>query len=210
MLKVGLTGGIGCGKTTVSNLFAEMGVPILDADQTARELTEKGQPALDRIREAFGQQVFNPDGSLNRLQLKKLIFSDDRKKRQLEAILHPMILAALAAKAERLDVPYCILSIPLLFESKLEPLVDRILVVDCPLELQIERISRRDKLDFKVIRSIIGSQVSRDYRRKHADDLLDNSQADNPLAEQVKKLHNLYISLSPCQHKLTCDQQNHL
>ncbi|MBL1262843.1 dephospho-CoA kinase [Candidatus Methylomicrobium oryzae] len=210
MLKVGLTGGIGCGKTTVSNLFAERGVPILDADQAARELTEKGQPALDRIREAFGMQVFNPDGSLNRLQLKKLIFADAGKKQQLEAILHPMILAALAAKAERLDVPYCILSIPLLFESKLEPFVDRILVVDCPLELQIERVSRRDKLDLKVIRAIIDSQVSRDYRRKHADDLLDNSQADNPLAEQVKKLHNLYLSLSPCQHKLTCDQQNHL
>jgi dephospho-CoA kinase len=210
MLKVGLTGGIGCGKTTVSNLFAELGVPVLDADQVARELTEKGQPALEPIREAFGVQVFNPDGSLNRLQLKKLIFADARKKQRLEAILHPMILAALAAKAERLDVPYCILSVPLLFESKLELLVDRILVVDCPLELQIERVSRRDKLDLKIIHSIIDSQVPRDYRRKHADDLLDNSQADNPLAEQVKKLHNLYLSLSPCQHKLTCDQQNHL
>jgi dephospho-CoA kinase len=197
MLKVGLTGGIGCGKTTVSNLFAGFGVPVLDADQAARELTDKGQPALAQIREAFGDSIMNSDGSLNRSQLKKLIFSDAQKKRKLEAILHPLILAALTARIEQLDAPYCILSIPLLFETKLEPIVDRILVVDCPVELQIERVSKRDKLDIKVIQAIIDSQISRDYRRKHADDLLDTSQTDNPLAEQVKKLHNLYLSLSP-------------
>jgi dephospho-CoA kinase len=197
MLKVGLTGGIGCGKTTVSNLFAGFGVPVLDADQTARELTDKGQPALAQIREAFGDSIMNSDGSLDRSQLKKLIFSDAQKKRKLEAILHPLILAALTARIEQLDAPYCILSIPLLFETKLEPIVDRILVVDCPVELQIERVSKRDKLDIKVIQAIIDSQISRDYRRKHADDLLDTSQTDNPLAEQVKKLHNLYLSLSP-------------
>ncbi|MGJ0483464.1 MAG: dephospho-CoA kinase [Methylomicrobium sp.] len=210
MLKVGLTGGIGCGKSTVSDLFAGLGVPVLDADQVARELTEKHQPALEQIRKAFGEQVLNPDGSLNRLQLKKLIFADAQQKQKLEAILHPLILADLTAKIGQLDAPYCILSIPLLFEAKLEPIIDRILVVDCPVELQIERVSKRDKLDSKIIRSIIDSQVSREYRRKYADDLLDNSQTDNPLAEQVKKLHNLYLSLSPCQHRLTCDQQNHL
>jgi dephospho-CoA kinase len=197
MLKVGLTGGIGCGKTTVSDLFAGLGAPVLDADQVARELTEKGQPGLAQIREAFGESILNEDGSLNRLQLKKLIFADAERKRKLEAILHPLIFDALTAKIGRLKAPYCILSIPLLFETKMEPAVDRILVVDCPVELQIERVSKRDKLDIETIRAIIGSQVSRDYRRKHADDLLDTSQTDNPLAEQVKKLHNLYLSLSP-------------
>lgn len=197
MLKVGLTGGIGCGKTTVSDLFAGLGVPVLDADQVARELTEKGQPGLAPIREAFGESILNKDGSLNRLQLKKLIFADAERKRKLETILHPLIFDALTARIGRLKAPYCILSIPLLFETKMEPIVDRILVVDCPVELQIERVSKRDKLDTEIIRAIIGSQVSRDYRRMHADDLLDTSQADNPLAEQVKKLHNLYLSLSP-------------
>jgi dephospho-CoA kinase len=197
MLKVGLTGGIGCGKTTVSDLFAGLGVPVLDADQVARELTDKGQPALTQIREEFGGKILNSDGSLNRLQLKKLIFADAKQKQKLEAILHPLIFAALNAKIEQLNAPYCILSIPLLFETKMEPTVDRILVVDCPVELQIERVSKRDKLDIKVIQAIIDSQISRDYRRKHADDLLDTSQTDNPLAEQVKKLHNLYLSLSP-------------
>jgi dephospho-CoA kinase len=197
MLKVGLTGGIGCGKTTVSDLFGGLGVPVLDADQVARELTDKGQPALARIREEFGEQILNSDGSLNRLQLKKLIFADAKQKQKLEAILHPLIIAALNAKIEQLNGPYCILSIPLLFETKMETAVDRILVVDCPVELQIERVSKRDKLDINIIQAIIASQISRDYRRKHADDLLDTSQTDNPLAEQVKKLHNLYLSLSP-------------
>jgi dephospho-CoA kinase len=210
MLKVGLTGGIGCGKTTVSNLFAGLGVPVLDADQIARELTEKGQPALEQIREAFGEQILNQDGSLNRVQLKRTIFADTQQKQKLEAILHPLIFAALTARINQLNAPYCILSIPLLFETKLEPIVDRVLVVDCPVEQQIDRVSKRDKLDIKVIQAIIHSQISRDYRLKHADDLLDNSQADNTLAEQVKKLHNLYLSLSPCQHRLTCDHQNHL
>lgn len=197
MLKVGLTGGIGCGKTTVSDLFGGLGVPVLDADQVAHELTDKGQPALARIREEFGEQILNSDGLLNRLQLKKLIFADAEQKQKLEAILHPLIIAALNAKIEQLNGPYCILSIPLLFETKMETAVDRILVVDCPVELQIERVSKRDKLDINIIQAIIASQISRDYRRKHADDLLDTSQTDNPLAEQVKKLHNLYLSLSP-------------
>ncbi|MEC4748689.1 dephospho-CoA kinase [Methylomicrobium sp. Wu6] len=210
MLKVGLTGGIGCGKTTIANLFAGMGVPILDADQVGRELTEKGQPALDRIREEFGPQVLNSDGSLDRCRLKQIIFADATQKLKLEAILHPLIFAALIAKTGQLDSPYCIISIPLLFETKMESIVDRILVVDCPLELQIDRVKKRDKLTIEIVKSIIGSQVTRDYRRSHADDLLNNAQADNTLAEQVKKLHNLYIYLSACQHQLTCDQQNHL
>jgi len=210
MLRVGLTGGIGCGKTTVSNLFAGFGVPILDADQVARELTEKGQPALDRIREAFGGQILNADGSLNRLQLKRIIFADAEQKRKLEAMLHPLIWAALNAKSAQLAAPYCILSIPLLFETKMEAIVDRILVVDCPVELQIERVSQRDRLAIETIRAIIDSQVHRDYRLAHADDLLDNSQTDNTLAEQVKKLHNLYLSISACQTRLTCDQHHHL
>jgi len=199
MLKVGLTGGIGCGKTTVANLFAAFGVPIFDADQVARDLTATGQPALDRIRVHFGAQVLNADGSLNRLRLKQIAFADAGQKIKLEAILHPLIFEALLAKTEQVKAPYCLLSIPLLFETNRENFVDRILVVDCPVDLQIERVMQRDRLAVETIKAIIDSQVPRDYRRAHADDLLDNSEADNTLAEHVKKLHNLYISLSACQ-----------
>ncbi len=200
MLKVGLTGGIGCGKTTIANLFAEFGVPILDADQVARELTEKGRPALDQIREAFGPQSLNAEGSLDRSRLKQIIFADAQQKRKLEAILHPLIFAAITAKTRQLGSPYCIISIPLLFETKMESIVDRVLVVDCPVELQLERVRQRDKLSTEIIQAIIDSQVPRDYRRMHADDLLDNALGDDTLAEQVKKLHNYYIYLSACQH----------
>ena len=210
MLKVGLTGGIGCGKTTIANLFAGLGVPIIDADQIARELTGKGDPALKRISDEFGSRVLNADGSLDRLQLKKIIFDDPIKKARLEAILHPLIFKAIDTKVAQLDTPYCILSIPLLFETKMEAFVDRILVVDCPVEAQIKRVSKRDKLDPILIKAIIRSQVTRAYRRAHADDLLDNTQAENELAEQVKKLHNLYLSLSDCQNRLACDQKNHI
>ncbi|MGR8951044.1 MAG: dephospho-CoA kinase [Gammaproteobacteria bacterium] len=199
MFKVGLTGGIGCGKTTMANLFAGLGVPVLDADQIACQLTAKGEPALDQIHQHFGERVLNPDGSLNRLQLKKIIFADAEQKVKLEAILHPLIFKAIDSQVGQLRSPYCILSIPLLFETKMEPIVDRVLVVDCPVELQIERVSKRDGLEIETIRSIIDSQVSRAYRRAHADDLLDNAQPYNTLAEQVKKLHNLYLSLSTCQ-----------
>lgn len=210
MLKVGLTGGIGCGKTTVANVFAELGAPVLDADQLARALTETGRPALALIRAEFGADVLRVDGSLDRARLKHIIFADAERKLKLEAILHPLVYTALQAEIARLRAPYCIVSIPLLFETRMEGFVDRILVVDCPVELQIERVRRRDELDEPFIRSIIASQATRDYRRAHADDLLDNTQIGGALAEHVKKLHNSYISLSSCRHSSYCDQQNHL
>ncbi|HSN24525.1 MAG TPA: dephospho-CoA kinase [Methylomicrobium sp.] len=210
MFKVGLTGGIGCGKTTIANLFAGLGVPILDADKIARELTMKGEPAFQRIHEEFGDQILNPDGSLDRLRLKNLIFDEFNQKVRLEAILHPLIFSTINSKLSQLHAPYCILCIPLLFETKMEVIVDRILVVDCPVELQVERVKKRDNLDIEVIQAIINSQATRTYRRANADDLLVNDEIDIALAEQVKKLHNLYLFLSTCQYRLTCDQQNHL
>lgn len=199
MLKVGLTGGIGCGKSTVAEIFADLNIPVLDADQIAHSLVEKGQPALARIQQEFGASVLNPDGSLNRRHLREMVFSDLKQKQKLESILHPLIYKTLQAELETLAAPYCIISIPLLFETDMTHLVDRILVIDCPVETQIERVKIRDNLTIERIQSIIDNQVSRAYRIAKADDLIDNSTTDYRLAEQVKKLHNLYLSLSACR-----------
>lgn len=199
MLKVGLTGGIGCGKSTVAKIFAGLNVPMLDADEIARRLVEKGQPALAQIQQEFGNAILNPDGSLNRKTLRERIFSSPQQKQKLESILHPLIYKTLQAELEQLTAPYCIISIPLLFETDMTHFVDRILVIDCPVETQLERVKVRDGLTDERIQSIIDSQVSRTFRKAKADDLIDNSATDYRLAEQVKKLHNLYLSISACR-----------
>jgi dephospho-CoA kinase len=195
VFKVGLTGGIGCGKTTVSRLFAELDVPVIDADSIAHQLVEPEQPALIKLGEVFGNHIINSDGSLHRAQLREIVFSDSSQKQQLEAILHPLVFAEIQTITATLSYPYCIISIPLLFETQRTQFVDRILVIDCPEKIQIERVKRRDGLDEAQIQSIINTQVSREFRLTHADDVIDNTQTTgNELAEQVKKLHNQYLS----------------
>lgn len=210
MLKVGLTGGIGCGKSTVAQYFAALAVPIIDADHIAHQLVETGQPALKTIQQTFGNKVINPDGSLNRAELRECIFFDPEKKHRLEAIMHPLIYDTITVAIEKLSAPYCIICIPLLFETNHSDFVDRILVIDCPIETQIKRVRQRDQLAIKVIQAIIDSQVSRAFRTAHADDVIDNSDAEDRLAEQVKKLHNSYLSLSACRDKRVCEQHHHL
>ena len=205
MLKIGLTGGIGCGKTTASKLFEQLNIPVIDADTIAHQLVEVGQPALSEIVLAFGSDILNIDGSLNRKKLSQLIFSDSLQKQKLEAILHPKIYQAIQAAVKALDSPYCIISIPLLFETNMIALVNRILVIDCPVESQIERVQKRDGLPLAQIQAIIDSQVSRTYRRTHAQDLIDTSIANDKLAETVKRLHNSYLSLSTSQDKTVCE-----
>ena len=205
MLKVGLTGGIGCGKSTVARFFESLKTPVIDADEIAHQLVAIGQPALAQIEGQFGSDVINPDGSLNRKILRELIFSDPKQKQKLEAILHPLVYQTIESELEYLNTPYCIICIPLLFETNMTHFVDRILVVDCPVETQIKRVLRRDNMTMKRTQSIIDSQVSRAFRKMHADDLIDNTKTDDRLAEEVKKLHNLYLSLSTCQEKLVCE-----
>ena len=205
MLKIGLTGGIGCGKSTVARVFEQLKTPVIDADEIAHQLVAIGQPALARIQQEFGTDVLNPDGSLNRNKLRELIFSDPKQKQKLESILHPLVYKSIQAELNRLNTPYCIICIPLLFETNMTHLVDRILVVDCSVETQIERIRKRDNITIERIQSIIDSQVSRAFRKAQANDLIDNSKTDDRLAEEVKKLHNLYLSLSTCQDKLVCE-----
>ena len=196
MLKIGLTGGIGSGKTTVSQLFAELGTPVIDADVIAHQLVEKDQPALNQLVSHFGQVILNSDKTLNRPYLSDLVFNDRQKKQKLEAILHPLVYETITSTVEKLKSDYCIICVPLLIETNMTSAVDRVLAVDCPIEVQIERVRNRDQLSLEKINTIIASQVSRTARITLADDLIDNSKSDSGLAEQVKKLHNLYLSLS--------------
>ncbi len=205
MLKIGLTGGIGCGKSTVANIFKHLKVPVIDADDIAHQLVAVGQPALARIELEYGPDILNKDGSLNRTRLRELVFSDAQQKQKLEAILHPLVYQAIQTELKQLNAPYCIICIPLLFETQMTHLVDRTLVVDCPVETQIERLQKRDNMTIASIQAIIDSQVNRAFRKAHADDLIDNSKTDDRLAEAVKKLHNFYLSLSTCQENFVCE-----
>jgi len=196
MLKIGLTGGIGSGKSTIANLFnRQHAIPIIDADIIAHQLVRPGQPALLAIQKQFGYSIINPDQSLNRSKLKHIIFSDKSKKAQLESILHPLIFQQMQQEFEQQTTPYSILSIPLLIETQRTDFVDRILLIDCNLETQIRRVQNRDKLSREQILSIIDSQASAQQRRSFADDIIDNSNSPDRLAEQIKKLHNKYLKL---------------
>lgn len=196
MLKVGLTGGIGCGKSTVTALFKQLNVPVIDADEIAHQVVAVGQPALLLIQQAFGSDSLNADGSLNRDFIRELVFTDPEQKKKLEAIIHPLVYQSIQADMAMLTAPYCILSIPLLFEVNRTDFVDRVLVIDCPIATQIERVQKRDNLSPERVQSIIDSQVSRAFRLAHAEDIIDNTQSNAELAQQVEKLHNLYLSLS--------------
>ncbi|WP_445371836.1 dephospho-CoA kinase [Methylomonas sp. HW2-6] len=196
MLKIGLTGGIGCGKTTVCRLFADLGVPVVDADLIARRLVEPGEPALQAIVQTFGADMLKTDGSLDRPKLREAIFTDPEQKRRLDAIMHPRVYARIAADVAALQADYCLIAVPLLLESKNPYVVDRILVVDCPQPLQIERVVTRDKLSAEQAQAIVASQMSRPERLARADDVIDNSAGPELLAEQVKSLHNSYIFLA--------------
>ena len=194
MLKIGLTGGIGCGKSTVTKLFNSLyNIPIIDADIIARQLVEPGQKAFSLIQQTFGGSIISREGLLDRKKLKEIIFSNSDKKQQLEKILHPLIYQRMQSEFDQQTTAYSILCIPLLMETKMTGFVDRILVIDCPVEIQLERVRNRDQLSTQQIMSIIASQVSREYRLSHSNDIIDNSNSNNPLAEQVKKLHNQYI-----------------
>lgn len=210
MLKVGLTGGIGCGKTTVSTLFSGLGVTIIDADDISRQLTTSNSVALQQIKNAFGESVILDNGELNRAMLKTLIFENSTAKQQLEAILHPLVFQEINRQVLQLSAAYCIISIPLLFETASQTLVDRILVIDCDKQTQIERVQKRDNLSLERIEQIIANQVSAAFRTANADDVLHNTKNTTALAKDVKKLHNFYLSLSQNYPTHTCDFSNYL
>ncbi|MBO8416800.1 MAG: dephospho-CoA kinase [Proteobacteria bacterium] len=194
--KVGLTGGIACGKTSACKVFAELQIPIVDADVISRELTSPGSPLLDTIAAEFGSEVIAADGSFNRKAMRNLAFSDSSALMRLNAIMHPAIHAELKRQALKKEpsAPYVVLAIPLLFEHHLEKLTDRILVLDCSEDLQLARIMQRDGSSEQVARSIMSNQVSRLYRRQHADDLIDTQSGSlEYLQQEIGKLHQIYL-----------------
>lgn len=195
MRVVGLTGGIGSGKSTVSQLFAELGVPISDADLAARAVVEPGQPALKAIAEHFGAQFIRADGSLNRPRMRQAVFSDTEKKAWLEALLHPLIMETLKRELSQARGHYAILSSPLLFETKQNILTQRNVVVDTTQEQQIARSTMRDNNDAEQIRAIIRTQLSRDKRLALADDIVDNTGDLEETKRQVLELHHKYLRL---------------
>jgi len=196
MLIVGLTGGIGSGKTTVSNLFAASHVPIIDTDIISRHIVGPHQPALLTIRREFGDSVFEDDGRLDRKTLQKIIFSEPDKRKKLEKILHPLIKNEVTQKIQLLEskpnIPYCIVVVPLLIESGWIDLFDRILVVDVDEETQIERAGQRDNLTPNQLTAIIDSQTKRHNRLEVADDVIDNSGNLTTLNNKVTKCHLEY------------------
>jgi dephospho-CoA kinase len=195
MVRIGLTGGIGSGKSTVARLFAARGVPVIDADNIAHELTRPGGPAEREIIAAFGNEIA-PGGHIDRKALAARVFSSTAERRRLEAILHPRIRHAMEQAMLRLDTQYCLCVIPLLIEADQHDLVDRILVVDADENARIERIRARDGRNEREIRAILASQVSRAQRLAAADDVIVNNGDLSALEDQVNSLHRHYLGLS--------------
>ena len=194
---IGLTGGIGSGKSTVAELFAARGATIVDTDAIARSLTAPQGPAMPAIVAAFGPGFADASGALDHARMRSLVFSDPAAKTRLEAILHPRIRAAAQAAAEAATGSYVIFDVPLLVESgNWRERVARILVVDCPEELQLARVMARNGLPEAQVRAIMASQASRQQRLDAADDVVLNAAGIEALAPQVERLHNLYLAFS--------------
>jgi dephospho-CoA kinase len=200
MLRIGLTGGIGCGKTTVADLFAVKGIPVVDADLVARELVEPGQPALSAIVARFGPDILSA-GRLDRARLRQIVFADPEQRLWLESLLHPRVYEGMRQRIATLAAPYGILVIPLLLETQGRDFVDRVLVVDCPEDVQRGRVKTRDHLDEAAVDRILAAQLSRAARLAAADEVISNAADPDELAVQVDRLHRLYLALSQDSHE---------
>ncbi len=195
-LVVGLTGGIGCGKSMASKLFSELGIKIIDTDLIAQQFTGSDGLAIDLIREKFGQDFINADGALNRNKMRALVFSDNDARLKLEKILHPLILKETQLQIEQAHSPYIIVVIPLLFEKNdFHHLIQRTLVIDCDEQQQLIRTMTRSQLSEQQVSAIMATQVSRQTRLRNADDIIINDQDINYLKSQVLQLHHKYLSL---------------
>ena len=194
--RIGMTGGIACGKSTVSSYFKKYDISIIDTDLIAREIVKKGQPALQEIKIEFGDMVIDRDGYLDRKAMRSIIFSDEKARKLLEKILHPKIKNETIRQAIEVESTYQIIVIPLLTQSGLKEFVNRILVVDCSEKKQIERLMKRDNESIEKAQSILIAQDDRKNRLRMADDIINNEEGENSLQIKVAKLHRLYTRLA--------------
>jgi len=190
--RIGLTGGIASGKTTVSNMFAELGIPVIDTDVIAREIVRPGEPALKQIRDRFGDKIIDDTGRLDRRALRDIVFASEEARRDLEAILHPAIGRETRRQADALSGPYQLIVVPLLVGSKLLDLIDRVLVVDCDPGLQFSRLLARDAESAEQANRILAAQPRREDRLAIADDVISNDSDLDLLSGQVKELDQRY------------------
>ncbi|UKH22587.1 dephospho-CoA kinase [Actinobacillus pleuropneumoniae] len=197
---VGLTGGIGSGKTTVANLFAELGVPLIDADIVARQVVEKGSPLLSKIAEHFGDEILTSQGELDRAKLRQIIFRQEQEKIWLNNLLHPAIRQEMLSQIQACSEPYLLFVVPLLIENNLTEFCDRVIVIDVEPAIQLERATKRDQSKVDTIKSIMASQVSRTERLRYADDVIENNLPLEQGLERIKKqvfaLHQQYLDLA--------------
>ena len=195
--RVGLTGGIGSGKSTVAALFAECGATVIDSDAISHRLTQSGGSAIVAIRAAFGDGYIAADGALDRARMRQRVFSDPAAKLQLEAILHPLIRTQMLAQVGASTAPYLLLVVPLLFEAAgYLDLVQRTLVVDCAEALQVTRAMQRSGLDEQTVRAIMATQMPRAERLRRADEFIKNNGSSDDLRRQVEQLHRRYLAIS--------------
>ena len=197
---VGLTGGIGSGKSTIAELFAQHNVPIIDADIVARQVVKKGSLLLSQIAAHFGQQILTENGDLNRAALRKLIFQSESEKNWLNNLLHPAIRVEMQRQLTEHQAPYVLWVVPLLIENKLTKECDRVLVVDVSPDIQLERATKRDNSQQEIIKNIMAAQVDRATRLSYVDDIIENNLplAENlaSLTKQVNELHQRYLNLA--------------
>ncbi len=192
---VGVTGGIGSGKTAVTDFFASKGIYIADADVAARAVVEPGKPALKEIVQRYGQAILN-NGTLNRQKLRAIIFADPTERQWLEGLLHPLIEQQILHELSIARSPYAILVAPLMLEAGQNEWVDRLLVVDVPEQIQIDRTTARDQITEEQTRQIINSQIGREQRIREADDVVDNSGTLEQLHQTLGELHTHYLNLA--------------
>ncbi|WP_301098901.1 dephospho-CoA kinase [Otariodibacter sp.] len=189
---VGLTGGIGSGKSTIADLFIELGVPVIDADVVARQVVEKGSPLLAKITNHFGNNILTNSQELDRKALRQIVFTNENERQWLNNLLHPAIRSEMDKQLSSANYPYVIWVVPLLIENKLTSLCDRVLVVDVSPEIQLNRASKRDQSKIEIIKQIMSSQVDRATRLNYADDIIENNQE---LAQGIKKIKQKVLQL---------------
>ena len=194
MFRIGLTGGIASGKSTVADVFTELGAAVVDTDAVAREVVAPGESGLEAVATEFGSDILLPNGELDRRALRSIVFRDPQRRETLESILHPLIRARTLQVIASLEAPYVVVVVPLLLETGFAELVERILVVDCPEAQQLERLRQRDDVGESEAQAMLAAQIDRQTRLARAHDVIDNSGSIESTRAQVKALHERYLA----------------